>query len=318
MIELGSVQQVTSAATSASGASSKSATITPAIEHIGRSIVILVRDSDIADALAGAARAEGLDVHVAVDSSAALELIESGDHAVLVVEDVPGGAALELARSLRGLPSADRLRVGVVAVGATRSSLASTEATIADWLVWPSSQGYIRTKLRAWLIRQACRWQNAPLPADEAQRVRSLNRLGVLDTDSEARFDQLTQMVSDVLDVPIALVSLVDADRQWFKSKVGIEATETPRDLAFCAHAILDDGVLQVPDVLADERFADNPMVAGDPRLRFYAGAPLTLSDGSKAGTLCVIDYRPRLLSDEQLAELRRLADLVTVELERR
>ncbi len=318
VVELGSVRQVTSAATSASGSSSKSATVTPAIEHIGRSIVILVRTPDIADALAGAARAEGLDVHVAVDSSAALELIESGDHAVLVVEDVPGGAALELARSLGGRPSADRLGIGVVAVGATRSSHTSPEATIADWLVWPSSQGYIRTKLRAWLIRQACRWQNAPLPADEDQRVRSLNRLGVLDTDSEARFDRLTQMVSDVLDVPIALVSLVDADRQWFKSKVGIEATETPRDLAFCAHAILDDGVLQVPDALADERFADNPLVAGDPRLRFYAGAPLTLSDGSKAGTLCVIDYRPRLLSDEQLAELRRLADLVTVELERR
>jgi GAF domain-containing protein len=158
----------------------------------------------------------------------------------------------------------------------------------------------------------------APIRLDEAQRLRALRAAAVLDTPPEERFDRLTRIAADIVGVPIALISLVDSDRQWFKSKVGLDVRETSRDLAFCAHAILSDGVLQVPDALADERFADNPLVVNDPRVRFYAGAPLTLSDGTTAGTLCVIDYRPRLLDDDQLAELRRLADLVTIELERR
>ncbi len=140
----------------------------------------------------------------------------------------------------------------------------------------------------------------------------------MLDTAPETRFDALTLMASETFDVPIALVSLVDADRQWFKSKVGTDVAQTPRDMALCAHAILEDGVLQIPNALKDDRFADNPLVANEPHFRFYAGAPLTLTDGTRAGTLCVIDYRPRLLDDDQLAELRRLADLVAVELERR
>lgn len=117
--------------------------------------------------------------------------------------------------------------------------------------------------------------------------------------------------------MPIALVSLVDTNRQWFKSRVGLEATETPRDRAFCAHAILDDDVLQVRDAVQDSRFADNPLVTEEPRVRFYAGAPLKLTDGSRAGTLCLIDRRPRDLDERQLGLLRDLATLVAGELER-
>ncbi|NNE11997.1 MAG: GAF domain-containing protein, partial [Ilumatobacter sp.] len=106
-------------------------------------------------------------------------------------------------------------------------------------------------------------------------------------------------------------------DRQWFKSRHGLDATETPRDMSFCAHAVLAGETLQVPDALLDDRFADNPVVTGDPRLRFYAGAPLTMSDGSHAGTLCVVDYRPRLLDGNQLEELERLAARAARELER-
>ena len=280
--------------------------------------MIAVPSTEIAAALVAAAGAEGIDVAVAVDPDAALELVESGDYAVAVIEDAPDGAALEFVRSLGDRASDETSGVHVVAVGDHRPADTSGAASIADWLVWPSSPGYVRTKLRAWLLRQACRWQNAPLPVDEQHRVRSLRQLGVLDTEPEGRFDRLTRLASEALDVPVALVSMVDVDRQWFKSKVGLDVPETSRDLAFCAHAILADGVMQVPDALADERFADNPLVVNDPRVRFYAGAPLTLSDGTTAGTLCVIDYRPRLLDDDQLAELRRLADLVTIELERR
>ena len=139
----------------------------------------------------------------------------------------------------------------------------------------------------------------------------------MLDTDPEARFDELTALASRRLDVPIALVSLIDADRQWFKSHHGIDVMETPRDTAVCAHTILDDDVLQVPDALVDPRFADNPLVVGDPRVRFYAGAPLTLSDGTRAGTFCVLDHRPRMLDDDQVAELKHLAEMAAAELER-
>jgi GAF domain-containing protein len=146
--------------------------------------------------------------------------------------------------------------------------------------------------------------------------LQALHDLGLLDTPPEGRFDEITRTARANLDVPAALVSFVDADRQWFKSSVGLDLTETPRDMAFCAYAILQDQVLQVPDTLLDRRFADNPVVTDPPRVRFYAGAPLQLSNGARVGTLCVIDYRPRLFDDDQLIELRRLAALVTEQLE--
>ena len=132
----------------------------------------------------------------------------------------------------------------------------------------------------------------------------------------EPRFDRHADEIRSTLDVPVALVSLVDADRQWFKSHRGVDVVETPREMSLCAHAILGDDVLQVEDTLADPRFADNPLVAGEPRFRFYAGMPLTLDDGSRVGTLCVADYRPRHLDDDQLAALRRVAASVTTELQ--
>ncbi|HEY5309974.1 MAG TPA: GAF domain-containing protein, partial [Casimicrobiaceae bacterium] len=128
------------------------------------------------------------------------------------------------------------------------------------------------------------------MPPDEELRLRTLRECGVLDTAAEERFDRFTRIAAALFDVPIALVSLVDRDRQWFKSHRGLDATETPRDVAFCAHAILGDDVLHVPDALQDDRFADNPLVLNEPRVRFYAGAPLTLQNGAHAGTLCVID----------------------------
>ena len=258
-----------------------SAVVAPAIEQLGRSIVIAVPSPDIAAALVAAAGAEGIAVAVAADPDAALELVESGDYAVAVIEDAPDGAALGFVRSLVGRGGDESVGTHVVAVGDHRPAGTSGAGSIADWLVWPSSPGYVRTKLRAWLLRQACRWQNAPLPVDEQHRLQSLRELGVLDTGPEGRFDRLTRLASEALEVPVALVSMVDVDRQWFKSKLGLDATETPRDMAFCAHAILSHDVLQVPDALADERFADNPLVVNDPQVRFYAGAPLTLSDGT-------------------------------------
>jgi PAS domain S-box-containing protein len=153
-----------------------------------------------------------------------------------------------------------------------------------------------------------------PAP-DEAARLRALRELGVLDTAPEERFDRLTRLAQDIFQTPIALVTLVDEERQWFKSNRGLDVGETPRDVAFCAHAILDEGVLVIPDAKADPRFADNPLVTSDPDIRFYAGAPLATSDGHAVGTLCVIDTEPRTWTPDQSRALRDLANVVEEEL---
>ena len=127
------------------------------------------------------------------------------------------------------------------------------------------------------------------LPQNEKSRLAALSALNILDTPPEDRFDRLTQMTKQILNVPVAVISLVDENRQWFKSCIGLDASETPRDISFCGHAINGDDLFIIPDASQDERFADNPLVENDPKIRFYAGCPLKALDGSKLGTLCII-----------------------------
>lgn len=159
----------------------------------------------------------------------------------------------------------------------------------------------------------------APLPDDEQQRLRRLRSLGILDTFPEQIYDDIVFLASEIADAPIALMSLIDLDRQWFKSKIGIDIMETRRDYAFCAHAILKPReMLVVTNAGRDPRFADNPLVTGEPSIRFYAGAPLVCSDGTALGTLCVIDRKPRTLSALQERALIVLARQVVAQIELR
>ncbi len=152
-------------------------------------------------------------------------------------------------------------------------------------------------------------------PVDELLRLETLRNLKILDTDPEERFDRVTRLAKRIFGTEIALVSLVDSDRQWFKSYQGIEVTETPRDISFCGHAILDDQVMIVNDTHTDERFRDNPLVTTNPSIRFYAGCPISAPNGSKVGTLCVIDSKPRDIEDGDIALLEELGQLVEEEL---
>lgn len=158
----------------------------------------------------------------------------------------------------------------------------------------------------------------APLPTNETKRLEALRRYRILDTPAEQAFDDFAFLASTICQTPIALMTLVDTDRQWFKARLGLDATATPREQAFCAHTILGTGVMIVEDATRDDRFANNPLVTADPHIRFYAGAPLIDGEGNGLGSLCVMDRQPRPLSPEQSKALQALARQVISQLELR
>jgi phosphoribosyl 1,2-cyclic phosphodiesterase len=284
--------------------------VAAAVEDLTSTVVVAVGDPALRAQLLAAAAAEHLP---AVDAADGPDLDGTGPTVVVVDVDEDDGA-LDGLRAL--LERVAGPTPAVLAVTRSLRDLSAPVPSITDWLVWPASAGHVRTKLRAAVLRRACRWLAAPRPADEDRRLDALRHLEVLDTAPEERFDRFTEAACRALGTPIAMITLVDAERQWFKSRRGVGFAESDRDQSVCAHAILGSDVLQIPDLLEDARFADNPAILATDA-RFYAGAPIVLDDGSHVGTLCVVDHRPRLLDDDQLAELRRLAAGVAAELQR-
>jgi phosphoribosyl 1,2-cyclic phosphodiesterase/CheY-like chemotaxis protein len=284
-----------------------------------RSVLVAVGDPELRRFLEEAVANDGVRLIPVGDCEAVSALVKSEQPSLVLVESALKSCdAVRLARALREDPSASARDLPIVVLkkrGNPGERERESAAGITDWLILPCSKEYARTRIHAWLLRVACRWKNAPQPEDEESRLRRLRASGLLDTAPEERFDRVTRIAAALFEVPIAFISLVDRERQWFKSRTGIDATETPRDQAFCAHAILRNDIMQVTDAHADERFADNPLVTRGPRVRFYAGAPLSLGEGSPVGTLCVVDHRPRSLDEDQLKLLRDLSKLVEREL---
>ena len=287
----------------------------PALEDLARAVLIAVDNADASAALREAAQAEGFEVFTCGSLDEILHVARLEQPPIVVLEAPRGRSLDDLADDARKIVETYPEGATVAYVTTETPPTNGIRPEITDWLVWPASQSHLRTKLRAWFLRRACRWQSAALPANETERLTALWDLGILDTDPEARFDRFTEMACSTFDVPMSLLTFVDEDRQWFKSHPGVPIGETHRDESMCAHAILGDDVFQVSDALADNRFADNPNIARGARVRFYAGVPITVDD-QHVGSLCIMDQRPRVLDDDELERLRQLGQMVEAELE--
>ena len=283
----------------------------PALDE--RSVLLNIGDSSIAAALAEAIRAEGIRANFFTDIDVARKLIAKDKPSLAIIEhDLAHIDGMTLCRAIRQTES-DALPVVIMA--AQEDAAAGAAAGVTDWLVKPFTPSYARTKIRAWVLRTACRWMRATIPSDEERRIASLHALKILDTEPEERFDRVTRLATALFDVPMALISVIDENRQWFKSCVGLNVNETPRDAAFCAHVVYSREPMIVSDTFQNSRFADNPLVINEPRIRFYAGYPLILDDGSCIGTLCLLDTRPRTLAAPDLDRLHDLADIAMQEI---
>ncbi|HSA67064.1 MAG TPA: GAF domain-containing protein [Methyloceanibacter sp.] len=277
-------------------------------------LLMAVNDPVAANTIREAAQADDLEVLELVSLKEAMATARTVESSLIIVEWGYGDAdhVIELSKRADGVGSAND--VPIIVVANEEDALAGAKTAVADWLIRPFSSAYARARIQACLLRTACRWERALTSRDEEQRLAALHALGILDTPAEERFDRITRLAASVFKVPMALVSLVDRKRQWFKSTYGLNVAETSRETSFCSHAVSSREVLVVPDTFQDPRFSDNPLVTQVPRIRFYAGCPIFV-EGNCVGTVCVLDNRPRQIDAEAVNLLRDLAALAEVEL---
>jgi len=276
-----------------------------------RSCVLMIVTSETSKMLRKALASDEIEIFESELGTAAASVARV-DPSVVVIEKNQDADLSRIALIVHDLAPTPVLLV------TTREDVSQADAhRFIDQLVEPFSPSYARARIHAAVMRRACRWQRAGKPDGEAGRLAALRRLSILDTPPEERFDRITRLAAAVFDVPIALVTFVDAKRQWFKSVLGLHIREWSRDESFCAYAIRDKRPVIVRDTLMDDRFAESPLVVGPPRIRFYAGYPLILADGHCVGTVCVADIRPRDLDERERGLLKDLAQLAAGELER-
>jgi phosphoribosyl 1,2-cyclic phosphodiesterase/CheY-like chemotaxis protein len=281
------------------------------------SVVLSISDPESTAIFAAAVEAEGVPLRAFADPSAIPAYLKAERTSMVVLDHRPPGRdGLAICKAIRNGASSDLKSLPVILLADSEDAAAGEAASVTEWIVRPFTSSYVRTKVRAWILRTACRWVRAPLPQDEESRLSVLKSLHILDTRPEPRFDRITRLAAALFDVPVALISLIDWDRQWCKSCCGLEAGEISRDESFCAHVVHSRHVMIVPDTLRDPRFADNPLVTSGPRVRFYAGAPLILDNGKCVGTLCLIDTRVRSLDGSSKDRLQDLRDLAVQELQ--
>jgi phosphoribosyl 1,2-cyclic phosphodiesterase/CheY-like chemotaxis protein len=290
---------------------SAAAPIAPALAE--RSVLLGIADPSMAAVLSEVIRAEGIRFNFFSAIDEARKLISKDRPSLVILEH--DEARVDGMANCRAIREIKDHETPVVMVAAQEDPGAGAATGVSDWLIKPFTSSYARTKIRAWVLRTECRWIRATVPDDEERRIASLRELKILDTEPEERFDRITRLAAALFNVPMAVISLVDEDRQWFKSCLGLNAKETPRDAAFCAHVVYNREPMIVPDAFQDVRFADNPVVINEPRIRFYAGYPLMLDDGSCIGTLCLLDTRPRTLEGPDLERLHDLADIALREI---
>jgi GAF domain/Beta-lactamase superfamily domain len=297
--------------------SSLSAEAPPGAALAGRSAVLAMTTPSRIAELSDLLRDDEVHAHVcAVEDAPALA--ERENPMLVLLEDTGENRASEACRAIRRVRDiGDGLPIVGVMSSERRARADGVDDAFTDVLVEPYSPNYARARIRAWLMRAACRWVRPLEPNDEDRRLAATRSLGLWKTPPEERFDRVVRVAAAAFDVPIALIALMERDREWFKSCYGLEIREVARDASFCGHAIFERRPLVVSDTLLDERFADNPYVTGFPGVRFYAGHPLILSNGCCVGTLCILDVRPRHFDNVGISLLRDLSQFAIAELER-
>ena len=279
-------------------------------------LLLVTADSAIADKMVQAVSSEPIQIIRAGSSDNAVRLFEAERPGLVIIDDdLPDADGAGLSRQLRALANGHGEGLPIMIVGRNASPDGAALESATDWIQTPFSAEFARARIRTWMMRGQFRWVRAAIDEHEAERLAALRALNLLDTAPEERFDRFTRIAAALFDTPVSLVTLVDESRQWFKSCVGTDQCETSREASFCAHALKSSDVMVVPDALLDPRFADNPLVTDGPRVRFYAGAPLSVPSGLCVGTLCVLDTRPRMLSEREIELLRDMARLVEKEL---
>ena len=288
------------------------------ISSATRPVALYMMDNGMKSILAEAIGSEGIALHQVGNTEDLMRCVLEDHPSLVMIEHAPPHLdALETARALRRTEGTEKIQVPVVLVTAGNHPASLESGVATDWLVAPFTLSYARTKIRAWALRTAIRWIRAEVPAEEGKPVGGIRELAMLDLPPDEKFDRLTRIASAALGAPISMISLVQGERQWFKSSHGMSVGETARDAVFCAGVAQSGVELIVPDTLHDERFADAAVVTGGPRIRFYAGVPLLQDDGECVGTFCIADTRPRELEEEDLTTLRDLADLALQEIKR-